>query len=158
MTADGNMKIEAEAFDLDMFLPYRLNVAAARTSRAFAALYAEFGLSIPEWRVLAHLHRQDGVSVREIHARVEMDKSKVSRAADRLLAAGYIDKSAAADRRLVALRLTPAGRALLDRILPRALAFQAALEARLGGLAPAFAEGLTRITEDDPDPQLRQPG
>lgn len=158
MNEGGNMKIDAEEFDLDGFLPYRLNVAATRTSRAFAALYAEFGLTIPEWRVLAHLHRQDGVSVREIHARVQMDKSKVSRAADRLLAAGYIAKGAAADRRLVDLRLTPAGRALLGRILPRARAFQAALEARLGPLAGAFAEGLTRIMEDDPDPQLRQPG
>ncbi len=69
-------------FDLSAFLPYQLAVASARVSKGFAERYrAEFGLSIPEWRVLAHLAGGDAVSVREIHARVDMDKSKVSRAA-----------------------------------------------------------------------------
>ena len=58
-----------EQFDLDAFLPYQLAVAATRVSRAFAERYrAEFGLSIPEWRVLAHLSRSGAVSVREIEA------------------------------------------------------------------------------------------
>ena len=71
-------------FELTDFLPYQLAVAAGRVSRAFSDRYrAEFGLSIPEWRVLAHLSTADAVSIREIHARVDMDKSKVSRAAAR---------------------------------------------------------------------------
>ena len=55
----------------------------------FARRYgAESGISIPEWRVLAHLAEGGPVSVRDIHARVDMDKSKVSRAAARLEEAG----------------------------------------------------------------------
>ena len=43
-------------FDLAAFLPYQLAVVAARVSKGFADRYrAEFGLTIPEWRVLAHL-------------------------------------------------------------------------------------------------------
>ncbi|MGR3199175.1 MAG: MarR family transcriptional regulator, partial [Paracoccus sp. (in: a-proteobacteria)] len=73
------------SFDLDGFLPYQLSVAATKISRRFAALYrAEAGLTIPEWRVLAHLDRSGRVSVRDITARVHLDKSMVSRAATRL--------------------------------------------------------------------------
>ena len=72
-------------FDLSAFLPYQLAVVASRVSKGFAERYrAEFGLTIPEWRVLAHMAQFDAVSVREIQARVDMDKSKVSRAAARL--------------------------------------------------------------------------
>ena len=42
------------AFDLEDFLPYRLSVVTNRVSQAFASRYeAAWGLSIPEWRVLA---------------------------------------------------------------------------------------------------------
>lgn len=120
-------------FHLDEFLPYRLSVVASRISRDFAQIYErEFGLTIPEWRVIAHLGEADSVSVREIHQRVDMDKSRVSRAAARLEAAGLITKTAnPGDRRLVSLRLTPQGRELLALIRPRALAYQAELIARL---------------------------
>lgn len=136
-------------FDLSAFLPYQLAVVSARVSKGFAERYrAEFGLSIPEWRVLAHLAGGDAVSVREIHARVDMDKSKVSRAAARLEEAGLIAKrDHADDRRLVDMRLTDAGRDLIGRIMPIADAYQAEVEARLGPDAAAFRRALARLME-----------
>ncbi|WP_372602958.1 MarR family winged helix-turn-helix transcriptional regulator [Actibacterium sp.] len=136
-------------FDLNSFLPYQLSVAAARVSRDFAERYRrEFGLSIPEWRVLAHLSQAGAVSVREIHARVDMDKSKVSRAATRLEAAGYILKvTDAADRRLVQLSLTPSGQDLLGRILPIANAYQSELMTLLGDNVTEFRQSLTKIVQ-----------
>ena len=142
-------------FDLSAFLPYQLATAAAHISRGFAGRYrAEFGLSIPEWRVLAHLTQSGAVSVREIHARVDMDKSKVSRAAARLQSAGLIAKRAnAADRRLLDMTLTDAGRALMARILPVADAYQAEVLAALGPDADPFRRALARLrdTEGDDD-------
>ncbi|WP_104493789.1 MarR family winged helix-turn-helix transcriptional regulator [Paracoccus denitrificans] len=137
------------SFDLDRFLPYRLSVAAARLSRRFAALYeAEAGLSTPEWRVLAHLAHSGAVSVRDITARVHLDKSMVSRAASRLQEAGLVRKSGnAADRRLVALELTPAGRALMARLGRIAEAFQADLLAELGPEAEALDRALAKIDQ-----------
>jgi len=137
-------------FDLDDFLPYQLAVAAARVSRGFAERYrSEFGITIPEWRVLAHLSAAGGpVSVREVHARVDMDKSKVSRAAARLEQAGLVAKAANdEDRRLVSLTLTPAGQALVDRIVPLALDWQADMTARLGSKddIAAFRRVLRRV-------------
>ena len=124
-------------FDLAQFLPYRLNIAAARVSRAFAEHYRErFGISIAEWRVLVHLHHAGPVSVRDIELRTEMEKSKVSRAASRLEKAGLVAKAVNdADRRLVQLSLTPQGQALVARLLPVAMRFQAEMKARLGAHA-----------------------
>jgi DNA-binding MarR family transcriptional regulator len=134
-------------FALDEFLPYRLTVAAGRLSRDFAARYRErFGISIPEWRVVAHLAQSGRVSVREIHERVDMDKSKVSRAAQRLEAAGYVEKRVnAADRRLVELSLTPEGRAMMDELASVADAYQTELMTRLGPGAGAFLGQLGRL-------------
>ena len=83
------------SFDLSAFLPYQLAVAAARVSKQFSDRYrAEFGLSIPEWRVLGHLAGGDAVSVSEIHARGAIGKSKGSRAAGRLEGWGLREKRA----------------------------------------------------------------
>jgi DNA-binding MarR family transcriptional regulator len=140
----------AMSFDLSAFLPYQLAVAAARVSKGFAERYrAEFGLSIPEWRVLAHLAQSDAVSVREIHARVDMDKSKVSRAAARLESAGLIEKREnAGDRRLLDMRLTDKGRDLIARIVPIADAYQDTVVAQLGEDGHAFRRALLKLLDE----------
>ena len=139
-------------FELHRFTPYRLAVAAQKTSEGLARIYrARFGLSIPEWRVLAHLAHAGDVSVRDIEARVVMEKSKVSRAASRLEAAGYIKKSAsAADRRLVSMSLTPKGKELMVELLPLAEAYQKELEGRLGDALDGFEAGVDRLLNDIP--------
>jgi DNA-binding MarR family transcriptional regulator len=137
-------------FDLSAFLPYQLAVAASRVSRGFAEVYRdEFGLTIPEWRVLAHLAQSGAVSVREIHARVDMDKSKVSRAAARLESAGLIEKREnGTDRRLLDMTLTAKGQDLFVRIVPVALAYQAQVMAGLGPDGAAFQTGLKILLEE----------
>ncbi len=137
------------SFDLSAFLPYQLAVVSARVSKGFAEMYrAEFGLTIPEWRVLAHLAQSEQISVREIQARVDMDKSKVSRAAARLEAAGLIEKREnLVDRRLLDMRLTEKGRELFARIVPIAEAYQAQLLARIGAEGPVFRAALLRLLE-----------
>ncbi len=138
------------SFELDGFLPYRLAVSAARISRRFAALYQqEADISVPEWRVLAHLSSEGAVSVREIFARVDMDKSKVSRAATRLEEAGLVQKlEHEADRRLVSLSLTAEGQALMARLSAIATAFQAELIAELGEGAEAFSAQLGKLMSE----------
>ena len=135
------------AFILDQFLPYQLAVAASRTSREFEDLYRDrFGITVAEWRVVAHLSQEDEVSIREIFERVEMDKSRVSRAAARLEDAGYISKDEnPEDRRLVTLRLTAKGHEMIDEIAPLAARFEAALADRLGQDAEAFRAGIETL-------------
>lgn len=112
--------------ELDRFLPYLVNKLAGRLSDGLATVYQErFGITIPEWRVIAHLAGNKNVSIREIFVRVAMDKSKVSRAAARLELVGFVEKNVnAADRRLIELRLTAKGRRLFEAIEPLALAYE----------------------------------
>ena len=72
--------------DLDRFVPYRLSVLTNGMSDAIARHYSErFGLTIPEWRVMAVLGQTPGLSAREVAARTAMDKVQVSRAVANLL-------------------------------------------------------------------------
>lgn len=138
-------------FDLSGFLPYQLAVAAQKLSEGLARRYRdEFGISVPEWRVLVHLLHPGNTSVRDIEARIAMEKSKVSRAASRLESAGLITKQINdSDRRLVQLALTEKGRALMRRLLPLAIAYQAEVEALLADTLADFRAGLDRILRQD---------
>lgn len=132
------------AFDLDAFLPYRLAKLASRVSRGFAQEYsARFGLSIPEWRVMAHLSQADSVSVRELHLKADLEKSKASRAAARLEAAGLVVKKISeADRRLIELSLSPKGEEMIAELSTLALSYEADI---LSDLAPEDRAQLDRL-------------
>lgn len=119
----------APEFRLELFLPYRLSVLANRLSRAFARRYQdEFGLSIPEWRVIAVLGAFAPLSSNEIGDKTEMDKAKVSRAVAALLKSGRIERAAhPTDQRLIQLTLSRQGRKIYEAIVPRALELEAAL-------------------------------
>lgn len=122
---DGGID-DGPQLELERFLPYRLSVAANRVSRAFAQRYqTAFGLSIPEWRVMAVLGRFAPCSSLDICERTAMDKAKVSRAVSRLVAAGLIARGAhPADQRLNRLALSRKGRSVYERIVPLALALE----------------------------------
>lgn len=129
-------------FKLDSFLPYQLATLSARVSKGFSKQYRDrFGISVSEWRVVAHLSQDAAVSVREICDKVGMDKPRVSRAAGRLEAAGYVQKVISAhDRRLIELSLTAKGHAMMDELTPLAHEYQAALMAALGQDQDVFQE------------------
>ena len=109
-----------EKLVLEEFLPYRLSVLSNRLSAAIAESYSSrFGLSIPEWRVMAVLALAPGASAAEVAERTAMDKVAVSRAVRRLLQTGRIRReTAAGDRRRSMLELTAAGRQIYRSITP----------------------------------------
>ncbi len=119
----------AGALELDAFLPYRLSVLSNTISGAIAEVYQQrFGLSIPEWRVMAILGRYPGLSAAEVAARTAQDKVAVSRAVSRLIAAGRVQRRFAdADRRRSILELSAAGQAVYEEVVPQALALERSL-------------------------------
>ena len=104
-------------------MPYRLSVLTNRVSNAIARTYSErFGLSVPEWRVMAVLGQASGLSAGEVARRTEMDKVQVSRAVAGLVRRRRVKKqSDSADGRVTRLALTERGRAIYDEIVPHAL-------------------------------------
>ncbi|MDR6293554.1 MULTISPECIES: MarR family winged helix-turn-helix transcriptional regulator [Inquilinus] len=134
----------AAEFDLEAFLPYELSVVSNRVSRTFARRYADaFGLSIPEWRVMAMVGRHAPLSSNQICERTAMDKAKVSRAVSRLIEAGHLARGTnPQDQRLIQLTFTAAGRRVYDAIVPLAQEIEAEL---MAAFEPGERETLRRL-------------
>ena len=147
-----------EPLVLEKFLPYRLSVLSNRLSAAIAESYSQrFGLSIPEWRVMAVLARNPGLSAAEVAERTAMDKVAVSRAVGRLLATGRARReTATGDRRRSMLELTPAGQRIYARITPALCKYEAELLAGLGARERQALDGLLDRLEARA-PQLEPP-
>ena len=118
---------------LDGFLPYRLSVLSNAVSRKIAEMYErEFDISIWQWRVIAVLGENEGLTSTQVANQTLMDKPAVSRAAASLLDRGLISrKSDTADRRKAELRLTRKGREVYDAVIPIALGYERELLASL---------------------------
>lgn len=129
---------------LERFLPYRLSVLSNLVSSRIAAHYSErFGLGIPEWRVLAVLAQEPGLSAAEVAERTAMDKVAVSRAVAALQRTGRLERAMdASDRRRSRLRLSAAGAEVYRQVVPVARRLEHDL---LDALAPDDRAALDRI-------------
>lgn len=142
-----------DQFNLEGFFPYKLSLLSDRISKGFAEIYGpKFGISLAEWRVIVHLAQRGKVSVREIFQHVGMDKSKVSRAATRLEAAGVILKKVnTCDKRLVELSLTTKGKRMMSQLAPLAREYETRVLAKLPtAQQQALANALDSLLEKTP--------
>ena len=144
MTANVTVPIaRTQGLNLDEYLPYRLSIASNAVSKLIARAYEDrFGLTIPQWRLMAVLAEKP-LTQQAIVARTAMDKVTVSRAAQGLVNRHLVGRAAhEVDGRSHLLALTEQGRELHAEIAPLALAYEAAL---LSGLTPAEVETLKRL-------------
>jgi DNA-binding MarR family transcriptional regulator len=133
---------------LDRFLPYRLSFTSNLVSDAVADTYkALFGLSIPEWRLIALIAEREGITQQEVGSLSRMDKVTVSRAAIALADRGLIErKPNPADKRSQLLALTEPGRRLYAAVAPKALEMENAVFGRFSQAElDAFTTMLRRI-------------
>jgi len=139
-------ELNGQAFKLEDFLPYRLSVAANRVSRLFARRYSQaYGLSIPEWRVLAMVGRFGTLSPSAVGEWTAMDKVKVSRAAASLVTRGMLRQTQdPLDGRGRLLRLTRKGTAVHQGVVPMACELE---EQLAGGMSRTEWSGLLRALD-----------
>jgi DNA-binding MarR family transcriptional regulator len=132
---------------LDQFLPYRLSVLSNTISSAIAAAYSKrFGLTIPEWRVLAVLADNPGLTAAEIAARTAMDKVAVSRAVNALLARRALSRyTATNDRRRLHLELSESGHKVYGEVVPFAREYERHLLSPLTKQDRATLDRLLRL-------------
>ncbi len=131
-----------ESLDLARFLPYRLSVLANKVSAQLAREYADrFGLTIPEWRVLAVLGQTTGVSADYVCGKTAMDRVTVSRAVSKLLKKRFIKRSfLTADRRRSSLSMAAAGARVYAQVVPLAKRYESALLAAMDRDSRAMLE------------------
>src|SRR3546814_12711273 len=114
---------------LERFLPYRLSVITNRISGALSRHYAaRFGISIPEWRVIANLGRYPGLSGNQVAERPAMGKVTVRRAGAGLERKGRLERvRAGGDKRRSRRNLSARGIGAYAAVPPPDLGFAHAL-------------------------------
>lgn len=157
--ADTHARHPHAQLDLEHFLPYRLSVVSNRISQIIADTYARrFGIGITEWRVIAVLGREPGLSANGVAERTAMDKVAVSRALARLMERGLVQRDTHGDdRRRSVLELSEAGYRIYDEVVPLALARERALLAhfsdeekrQLDTLLDKLGQGLHGLAHED---------
>ncbi len=115
------------------YLPYRVALLSKMIDRETTRLlYDSAGISLAEWRVLGQLSIAAPATVRSLADKSWVDRAEVSRAAASLEQAGYVERrDNPADRRSTLFSLTPAGRALVDKLRPLRLDFHSSLTGQL---------------------------
>ena len=131
-----------ESLRLAEFLPYRLNRLNSEVSARFSKLYrGAYGLTIPEWRVLATLAELGTTTATVIGRHSAMHKTKVSRAVYALDERRWLTREDDADdRRVEHLTLTHEGYAVNRRLAAGMLAYEGQF---LGELSEPERDALT---------------
>lgn len=135
---------------LEEFLPYRLLLLAEQVSRSFSQIYAaQFGIGIPEWRVVAAIGQRHQLTAKEIGEHSTMHKTKVSRAVAALEKRGFVKRTPnPEDLRESFLELTEEGAQMYAKLVPQALDFSSTLLNALDpGQKQALEDIMSRLTE-----------
>jgi DNA-binding MarR family transcriptional regulator len=100
-------------------------------------------LSLTQFRVLFHLNADGPYKATELADKVQVTSGAVTGIADRMIERGWIERERdGIDRRVVLLRITPAGRQLLESLLESQ---QETIAAFFKGLPHEDIEHLKRI-------------
>jgi DNA-binding MarR family transcriptional regulator len=135
--------------------------AVMRAARVFVAVVAasvaqvEDTVTLPQLRVLVIAHGEGPLTVGSVAQALGVHASNASRLCDRLVSVGFLDRTGnPVDRRQVQLTLTPAGRALVDRVMGHR---RTAIDAVLLGMAPEERDTLARALQSFSEAAERAP-
>lgn len=97
--------------NLEKRLSYRFSILSARMIGAVAEMYGpRFSLLPSGWKAMATIGRHGKVSAKEVCAHTTVTPDKITRAVDRLVALGFVERRRdAADGRKVSLSLSSKG-------------------------------------------------
>lgn len=125
--------MSSTVLELENFLPYRFNRLADAVSRDFARIYKEkFGLTRPEWRLLATLGQYGTMTATAVSQHSSMHKTKVSRAVTALEQRRWLKrKPDTGDRRIEHLLLSAVGMRVYKDLVPLAHEFEQDLFSRM---------------------------
>jgi DNA-binding MarR family transcriptional regulator len=118
---------------IEQTLTFQLLVAVNRIVQPFQERYgSRFDITLPEWRCMMALSTEPDSSGEDVARKMSMDKMGVSRSLRRLEKHGRVERRTdEGNRKRNMWRLTDAGWALFDTIMPEALARDRQAFARL---------------------------
>jgi DNA-binding MarR family transcriptional regulator len=126
-------------------ISYRCLSLATEITRHLAPEWKDrFGLTVISWRVMAVIGRFEPISAKEVASRTSTDAFFVSRAIEKLLEQGYVEKALdPQDRRRLSLSLTSSGRKVHREVEDMVNQFEFAL---LSGLPASDVKTFHRVT------------
>lgn len=131
------------SFTLSDYLPYLVNRLGARLAAGFTEEVARFGVSLPEWRVLASLWPDHARAQIDLAALTAIESSTLSRLLAAMERRGLVERTRSTDdARVVAVVASAKGRETTRAILPLALRYEALAT---GGLKPAEVKRLKAL-------------
>ncbi len=132
------------SFDFTTYLPYLINRTGVELAGAFSREIAHHDVTLPMWRVLAALHRRDGLRISDVAGLTSIDISTLSRLIGKMEKHGLVirRRSPEADGRVVTVVVTPAGQAATRAIVPVAQRYEAIA---LAGFTADEAAALKRM-------------
>jgi DNA-binding MarR family transcriptional regulator len=102
---------------LGRFIPYRFARISEALSRSTSRRYTHYGVSPPEWRVLAVLTDYGVASSKFVQEHTSLSKSRVNRTLGSLVAKGFVARQIeSADKRQNKISLTPAGTSIFRKV------------------------------------------
>lgn len=123
-------------FDLASHNFFWMTQVIASRDHQLAIELKSHDLRVPEWRALASLHARKTLSMSELADLASIDRSTLTRTADRMQEAGWMKRvSDADDMRVTRLALTRAGEGLFERVWPAVERLNAVAAAGLPGPA-----------------------
>jgi DNA-binding MarR family transcriptional regulator len=106
-------------FQLDQHVFFWLTQVIGSRDRRLTQVLREFGLRVPEWRVLASLCARRRCSMSELADLATIDRTTLTRTVDRMEHAGWVTRLAdTSDLRVTRLAPTAGGEHLFARIWP----------------------------------------
>ena len=134
----------ATDFDLTAYLPYLINRTGVELATAFSREIARHGVTLQMWRVLAALQHRDGLRISDLAELTSIEISTLSRLVGKMEKQGMVTRRRGpeADGRVVAVALTPVGRATTRAIVPVARRYEATA---LAGFSAEEAAALKRM-------------
>jgi MarR family transcriptional regulator, organic hydroperoxide resistance regulator len=115
-------------FELNELLPYLVNRVASATTQLFSRDIAQFGLSVPMWRVIAVLSEMGEQRLVDLSVMTSIDASTLSRLAEAMQTNRLIAKvRSKQNRRELVLAIAPRGKELADTLAPVASAYETRL-------------------------------
>lgn len=140
---------------LDQQFCFALYAASRSITGLYRPLLEPLGLTYPQYLVMLVLWEQDGVTVRELGQRLQLDSGTLTPLLKRLQLAGLVSRQRRAkDEREVDIRLTPAGLALRERASDIPACMAQRLELSLDQMQ-GLREELKRLTQHLPPPLPR---
>jgi len=135
--ADGRRRtleaaLREREFVIEESLGYRVNRAARVMAQHLADELRSAGVGIGQWAVLMFLWARDGMSQAELSRVVAIEPPTMVRTIDRMVRDGLVERRPdSMDARISRIHLTDRGRGLRDELIPKAVAVNDRMLARL---------------------------